>query len=71
MACCKIPQNKSRLSAAVERRFYTLRSVTCSRLFGYSPRLAGLVYRSFGLWLILAAALPPVLAVALAFAASS
>ena len=70
MACCKVPQNRSRLSLAIEQRLNAMRGVTCSRLFGYSPRLAGMVYRSFGLCVALAVVLPAAVLFALAFAAS-
>ena len=57
MACCKV-KNKSQLSLAVERQFYALRGVACSRLFGLSPRAAGMVYRQFGVWLAVALCVP-------------
>ena len=57
MACCKV-RNKSRLSLAVERQFHALRGVACSRLFGLSPRAAGMVYRQFGVWLAAALCVP-------------
>ena len=59
MACCKV-RNKSRRSLAMERQFYALRGVACSRLFGLSPRAAGLVYRQFGVWLSIVTGVPVV-----------
>ena len=69
MACCKVPQNRSRVSLAIERRLNEWRGVTCSRLFAFSPRVAGAVYRSFGLCLSLTALTPVALAFVLAYAA--
>ena len=68
MACCKIPQNRSKLGLAVERRLNATRGVVCSRLFAFSPRLAGTIYRSFGLCVVLAIMLAPVLVFAVASA---
>jgi len=68
MACCKVKKKRNRLAAAMERRFNEWRGIAASRLFAYSPRLAGSVYRSFGMCVAVAAMLPVALALAVAFA---
>ncbi len=68
MACCKVEKKRGWLAAAMERRLNEWRGVAASRLFAYSPRLAGLVYRSFGMCVAAAAILPVAMVLALALA---
>ncbi len=69
MACCKVPADQSWLSRAAQRRLNEWRGVVCSRLFAWSPRAAGFVYRSFGLCAAAALGVVPALILLIALAA--
>ena len=70
MACCKVKKKQNPLAEVMERRFNEWRGIAASRLFAYSPRLGGFVYRSFGMCVAVAAILPVALALAVALVSS-